>query len=231
MIALTKCDLADATTGSTWSRRRSASWSPDVPGRGADRPHQRRTPARDRRAAGRARRRGGRRPAVARRAGHGGPSAWRSTARSPSPGTAPSSPAPSPAATAAVGDELSDRAGRRRRPQSAACRTTTAPVEEVHRGQRAAINLAGVHHDEIRRGQELASPGHLVPSTLLTVRLDLLPAAPRPLKNRSRSRARRHGRADGHRSRCCDRDRLEPGRSVRALFLSSRPWPPGCSRL
>src|SRR5262249_47102544 len=37
-------------------------------------------------------------------------------------------------------------------------------VEEVHRGQRAAINLAGVHHEDVIRGQELASPGHLAPS-------------------------------------------------------------------
>ena len=38
------------------------------------------------------------------------------------------------------------------------------PVEEVHRGQRAAINLAGVPHEDVRRGQELATPGYLVPS-------------------------------------------------------------------
>src|SRR5689334_4331142 len=45
------------------------------------------------------------------------------------------------------------------------------PVEEVHRGQRAALNLAGVHHEEVVRGQELATPGYLVPSRVLTVRL------------------------------------------------------------
>src|SRR5437868_6582779 len=33
-------------------------------------------------------------------------------------------------------------------------------VEEVHRGQRAAINLAGVHHEDVVRGQELATPGY-----------------------------------------------------------------------
>lgn len=45
------------------------------------------------------------------------------------------------------------------------------PVEEVHRGQRAAINLAGVPHESVRRGQELARPGYLVASKVLTVRL------------------------------------------------------------
>jgi selenocysteine-specific elongation factor len=52
----------------------------------------------------------------------------------------------------------------------------------VERGQRAAINLAGIHHDQIQRGHELATPGHLVPSTLVTVELSLLDTAPRPLK-------------------------------------------------
>jgi selenocysteine-specific elongation factor len=61
------------------------------------------------------------------------------------------------------------------------------PTDEVRRGQRGAINLAGVHHEAIRRGQELAAPGHLLPSKLLTVSLSLLSGAP-PLKNRTRLR-------------------------------------------
>ncbi|MBC8350501.1 MAG: selenocysteine-specific translation elongation factor [Planctomycetes bacterium] len=61
-------------------------------------------------------------------------------------------------------------------------------VESVHRGQRAAINLAGIHHDETRRGQELCSPGHLAPSRLITAEISLLASAPRPLKDRTRVR-------------------------------------------
>jgi selenocysteine-specific elongation factor len=59
------------------------------------------------------------------------------------------------------------------------------PVEMIERGQRAAMNLAGIHHEEIERGHELASPGHLRASDLLTVSLQVLPATPRPLKHRS----------------------------------------------
>jgi selenocysteine-specific elongation factor len=62
------------------------------------------------------------------------------------------------------------------------------PVEEIRRSQRAALNLAGVHHTEIGRGDELCSPGHLVPSRLLTVRLDLLPSSKRALRHRDRVR-------------------------------------------
>jgi selenocysteine-specific elongation factor len=58
------------------------------------------------------------------------------------------------------------------------------PVEEVHRGQRAAINLAGVRYEDIVRGQELASPGYLVPSRTLTVRMHCLADARRPIKHR-----------------------------------------------
>ncbi len=61
-------------------------------------------------------------------------------------------------------------------------------VETLHRGQRAAINLAGIHHEQIVRGQELATPGHLKPSRLLTVRIQMVAGASRPLKNRSRIR-------------------------------------------
>lgn len=61
-------------------------------------------------------------------------------------------------------------------------------ADEVHRGQRAAINLAGIHHDEIGRGQELCSPGYLQPARLITARVQLLPHAGRPLRTRSRVR-------------------------------------------
>ncbi|MCE9561124.1 MAG: selenocysteine-specific translation elongation factor [Planctomycetes bacterium] len=46
-----------------------------------------------------------------------------------------------------------------------------ASVEEVHRGQRAGVNIAGVPHEAVRRGQELCAPGYLVASKILTVSL------------------------------------------------------------
>src|SRR5436309_4778766 len=58
------------------------------------------------------------------------------------------------------------------------------PVEEVHRGQRAAINLAGVHHEDVVRGQEIATPGYLTPSRTVTVRLHCLRDARRAIKHR-----------------------------------------------
>jgi selenocysteine-specific elongation factor len=59
------------------------------------------------------------------------------------------------------------------------------PVDEVHRGMRAAINLAGVRLEDVVRGQELATPGYLVPSRVLTVRLHCLDDIKRPIKHRA----------------------------------------------
>jgi selenocysteine-specific elongation factor len=61
-------------------------------------------------------------------------------------------------------------------------------VQQVSRGQRAAVNLAGIHHGQLRRGHELAAPGHLVPSRWLTCQIAMLSSAPRPLKARDRVR-------------------------------------------
>jgi selenocysteine-specific elongation factor len=59
------------------------------------------------------------------------------------------------------------------------------PMDEVQRGMRAAINLAGVDHKEVVRGQELATPGYLKPSRVLTVRLHCLREMKRPIKHRA----------------------------------------------
>jgi selenocysteine-specific elongation factor len=58
------------------------------------------------------------------------------------------------------------------------------PTSEVHRGQRAAVNLAGVPHDQVRRGQELCRPGYLQASKVLTVRLYASAETRHPLKHR-----------------------------------------------
>ena len=95
-------------------------------------------------------------------------------------------------------------------------------VQQVQRGQRAAINLAGVRHDEVGRGQELASLGHLSPSRLLTVNLSLIDSMLRPLKNRARLRLH-VGTAELVASvRLLDREQLAAGESAPAqLFLSA----------
>ncbi len=61
-------------------------------------------------------------------------------------------------------------------------------VDRIERGARAAINLAGVHHSEVRRGQELATPGFLRASVVLSAAFRASADAPRPLRHRARYR-------------------------------------------
>ncbi len=51
------------------------------------------------------------------------------------------------------------------------------PVEAAERGQRVALNLAGLERGEIERGMVLAAPGMLEPSRLFDAELTLLPLA------------------------------------------------------
>jgi selenocysteine-specific elongation factor len=49
-------------------------------------------------------------------------------------------------------------------------------------GTRVAVNLVGLHHRQIARGDVLALPGTLSPTDRLDVRLRIVPDAPRPLE-------------------------------------------------
>jgi selenocysteine-specific elongation factor len=92
--------------------------------------------------------------------------------------------------------------------------------DEVHRGQRAAINLAGVHHNETQRGDELGALGHLVPTTILTVELFLLSSVIRPLKDRTRIRFHIGTAEIMAVVRLLDCEAIEPGQTGLAqLFL------------
>jgi len=51
------------------------------------------------------------------------------------------------------------------------------PVDAAERGQRVALNLAGLERGEIERGMVLAAPGILEPSRLFDAELTLLPSA------------------------------------------------------
>jgi len=61
-------------------------------------------------------------------------------------------------------------------------------VQQVGRGQRAAVNLSGIHYDEISRGQSLAKSGALRPSRILSVTLRVSEQVSRPVKHRTRVR-------------------------------------------
>lgn len=62
------------------------------------------------------------------------------------------------------------------------------PKNTVFTGQRAAINISNISSNEIRRGDQLASPQTLLNSYMLNVNLSLLKDAPFELRNRHRIR-------------------------------------------
>jgi selenocysteine-specific elongation factor len=94
------------------------------------------------------------------------------------------------------------------------------PVDEVHRGQRSAINLAGVRHEDVVRGQELATPGYLMPSRVLTVRLHCLSDVKRPLKHRAAVRLHLGTAEIMATVSLLDCDRIQPGGwALAQLFL------------
>jgi selenocysteine-specific elongation factor len=87
----------------------------------------------------------------------------------------------------AAGDELELLpAGRRVRARGV--QVHGAAVSQAESGQRTAVNLAGAGVSEIERGMVLAPIDRLLPTQIIDVRLDVLPAAPRPIRTRSRLR-------------------------------------------
>ncbi len=99
------------------------------------------------------------------------------------------------------------------------------PVEEVHRGMRAAINLAGVKHEEVIRGQELAAPGYLQPSRTMTVRLHCLADARSPIKHRASVRFHVGTAEIMGTVSLLDCDRIEPGHWGLAQVFLEEPAP------
>ncbi len=78
-------------------------------------------------------------------------------------------------------------------PEGRACRVRGlqvhgGTVRRAGAGNRTAVNLQGVEPASVTRGHVLAPPGALRPSSLLDVRLTLLPGAPAPLTDLSRVR-------------------------------------------
>jgi len=62
------------------------------------------------------------------------------------------------------------------------------PVSEAGPGMRTGINLQGVEREDVCRGDVVAPPNSLIPSTLMDVELTLLPSASRPLKHGTKVR-------------------------------------------
>ncbi len=61
-------------------------------------------------------------------------------------------------------------------------------VEKANAGQRTAVNLGGINHDEIKRGNVLTEPNILIPTQIFDAEVEVLKDAKRSLKSRQRVR-------------------------------------------
>ncbi len=95
------------------------------------------------------------------------------------------------------------------------------PVSSLGRGVRAAINLSGVHHSEVARGNELGSPGYLAAARVVSVELRASANAPRPIRHRARYKVHLGTTETTATIGLLDGREVEPGESAFAqLFLA-----------
>lgn len=90
-------------------------------------------------------------------------------------------------------------------------------------GTRVAVNLAGVSHHDLARGDMLALPGRMRPADLLDARLRLVAAAPRPLKQNDRLDLFVGAAETPCRVTLLDGDVLRPGQSGWVQLRLDRP--------
>jgi selenocysteine-specific elongation factor len=96
-------------------------------------------------------------------------------------------------------------------------------VSEVHPGYRAAINLAGVEHDQLYRGQVITNPGFYEPVRLFDANVHILSDSPITLRNQMRLRLHLHTTEFFARIVLPERGELRAGESTFAQFKLEKP--------
>lgn len=84
-------------------------------------------------------------------------------------------------------------------------------VSEAKAGQRVALNLAGIDRETVQRGNVLAAPGSLAPTTIFGAKLRVLSDAMRPVADGARIHLHVGTAEVLARVFCLDRDALGPG--------------------
>ena len=95
--------------------------------------------------------------------------------------------------------------------------------EKVSAGHRTALNLAGVEVDDLQRGDTLAHPDRLFPSTAWDVEITCLSSAPRPLKHRREIHFHHGTREILARVSLLDAEELAPGQTALAQIRFPTP--------
>ena len=98
-------------------------------------------------------------------------------------------------------------------------------VETAAPGRRLAVNLSGVSHDDIERGEVLTIPRWLRPTIALDVRLQLLADAPRSLKHNRPVTFHSGSREATAKVRLLEVEEVQPGEETWAQLRLDSPMP------
>ncbi len=96
-------------------------------------------------------------------------------------------------------------------------------VDAVTPGSRVAANLTGLAVSQLKRGDVLTIPGWLTPTTMLTVKLDLLPSLQRPLRYNTTISLHTGSSEVMAKVRLLEAEELKPGESAWAQMMLKDP--------
>ena len=96
-------------------------------------------------------------------------------------------------------------------------------VDRAVKGQRVALNVSNIKTTDIQRGDELGTPGYLLPTLMTDARLQCLESLEEPLRNRQRVRLHKGTSETIGRLILLDRDELAPGETGYAQLRLEKP--------
>ncbi|MFC2035733.1 selenocysteine-specific translation elongation factor [Chloroflexota bacterium] len=101
--------------------------------------------------------------------------------------------------------------------------THKAQIDGATPGSRVAANLVRVATSQLQRGDVLTKPGWLMPTTMLSVQLRLLPYLRRPLPHNATVSFHTGAAETMAKIRLLEKDKLEPGETAWAQLVLNKP--------
>ncbi len=101
--------------------------------------------------------------------------------------------------------------------------THKARLNTATPGSRVAANLVGLATSQLQRGDVLTRPGWLIPTTMLSVQLRLLPYLRRPLSHNATVSFHTGAAETMAKVRLLEKEKLEPGKITWAQLVLSKP--------
>ncbi len=101
--------------------------------------------------------------------------------------------------------------------------THKARINMATPGSRVAANLASIATSQLQRGDVLTKPGWLIPSTMLSVQLRLLPYLRRPMPHNATVSFHTGAAETMTKVRLLEKEKVEPGETTWAQLLLSNP--------